>query len=214
MSLNAAMIQAMVDKGLSAQDIADIAKASEAKVDRTAAERQARYRERKRGKRNAVTSRRDPPIEEIHTPRSDVSPDGENQNEACVRDADWPEIPDWMPAKPWNAFLAMRRDKRKWPTPNGVELMIVNLGKWRTKGHDPGEVLNNSTMNHWTGLFEPKETANGRQSRATDAFASLRGSRPNPALDMVLAAERDLAAEAERENSRADWPARAALPPH
>lgn len=77
MSLNAAMIQAMVDKGLSGQDIADIAKAGEAKVDRTAAERQARYRANKRSGRNAVTSRCDPPIEDNHTP-SDLSPNGEN----------------------------------------------------------------------------------------------------------------------------------------
>jgi hypothetical protein len=129
MSLNAAMIQAMVDKGLTAQDIADIARASEAKVDRTAAERQARYRDRKRSKRNAVTSRRDPPIEELHTPGSEVSSSDETQNDCAIRDADWIEIPDWIPPKPWNAFLEMRRDKRAWPTPEAVELMVGKLDR-------------------------------------------------------------------------------------
>lgn len=163
MSLNAAMIQAMVDKGLSAQDIADIAKAGETKVDRTAAERQARHRAKKKaGKRNAVTSRRDPPIERIHTPGSEVSPSGETQNEACVRDADWPILPDWLPPKPWNAYLAMRQDKRKWPTADAVELVVGKLASWRAKGHDPGEILNTSTENSWTGIFEPKAPRNDR----------------------------------------------------
>lgn len=79
MSLNAAMIQLMVDKGLSAQDIADIALAGEKKADPTAAERQRRCRANKiNGKkvsRRDVT--RDPPIEDNHTP-SDLSPNGEN----------------------------------------------------------------------------------------------------------------------------------------
>jgi hypothetical protein len=162
MSLNAAMIQALVDKGMSAQDILDIAKASEVKLDRTAADRQARYRERKKGKRNAVTSRRDPPIERDHTP-SDISPDGENQNDAiATRDADWIEVPDWIPAKPWNGYLAMRKRKRAWPTPNAVEIIIADLSKWRAKGHDPGAILNTSTVSNWTGIFEPKVTSNGQ----------------------------------------------------
>lgn len=168
MSLNAAMIQALVDKGMSAQDILDIAKASEVKLDRTAADRQARYRERKKGKRNAVTSRRDPPIDNIHTPGSDISPDGENQNDGRVRDADWPDLPDWLPAKPWNAFLEMRRDKDAWPTPGAVDLMLGKLDRWRAKGHDPGEVLNTSTISRWTGIFEPKAAPNVRQHPHSD----------------------------------------------
>jgi hypothetical protein len=177
MSLNAAMIQAMVDKGLSAQDIADIAKASEAKVDRTAAERQARYREKKRTRRNAVTSRRDPPIEKDHTPGSEISPDGETQNETCVRDADWPELPDWLPPKPWNAFLAMRREKRKWPTPDAVELMVGKLERWRAMGHDPTAILNTSTENSWTGIFEPKASSNDRSPHSARPTTRQSGER-------------------------------------
>lgn len=164
MSLNAAMIQALVDKGLTAQDILDIAKASEVKLDRTAADRQARYRERKKGKRNAVTSRRDPPIERDHTPLPDISPDGENQKDVCVRDADWPEIPDWVPVKPWNGYFEMRKQKKAWPTAYAVELILADLRTWRAKGHDPGAILNTSTVSKWTGIFEPKAPPNGQHS--------------------------------------------------
>jgi hypothetical protein len=209
-SLNAAMIQAMVDKGLSGQDIADIAKAGEAKVDRTAAERQARHRAKSRAERNAVTSRCDHPIEEDHTPGSHVSPSGENENTAIRRNG-WPVIPDWMPARPWNAYIETRKNL----TPNAVGLMIGKLERWRAQGHDPGEILDTSTLNGWKGLFEPKEPQNGRSGlHPANDRTSVRGSRPNPALDMVLEAERELQAEAFREGSGADWPARPALPSH
>lgn len=173
MSVNSAMIQAMVDKGLSGQDIADIIKASEVKLDRTAADRQARYRERKKGKRNAVTSRRDPPIERNHTPVSEISSDDETQKDAgAMRDADWIEIPDWIPPKPWNAFLEMRRDKGAWPSAGAVELLVSKLERWRAKGHDPGEVLDTSTVSNWTGIFEPKAPRNGQHSTHQRASVS------------------------------------------
>lgn len=160
MSLSAAVIEALVSKGLSAQDILDVAKASEVKTDRTAAERQARHRAKGK-KRNAVTSRRDPPIEDNHTP-GDISPDGEN-HPVCARDADWPDLPDWLPPVPWNAYLEMRREKRAWPTAEAVGLLVGKLGRWRDKGHDPTAILNNSTECNWTGIFEPRTPANDRQ---------------------------------------------------
>jgi 5-methylcytosine-specific restriction endonuclease McrA len=46
-SLNAAAIAIMVERGLSAADILAVAEALEIKKDRTGAERQARYRDRK-----------------------------------------------------------------------------------------------------------------------------------------------------------------------
>jgi hypothetical protein len=68
MSLNAAAIRLMADKGLSANDIAEIAEAMAVVKDRTAAERQQRRRDKvKAGKgtverdESRVTSRRDEP---------------------------------------------------------------------------------------------------------------------------------------------------------
>lgn len=90
MGLNAEVIQILVDKGMSAQDIADIARASEKKADPTAAERQKRCRENK--KRGAKASHRDvtrdPPIDRTHTPSPDISPDGESQSSRRVDDCE------------------------------------------------------------------------------------------------------------------------------
>jgi 5-methylcytosine-specific restriction endonuclease McrA len=47
MSLNAATIETLIAKGLSATDLLDVARAMEKRSDNTNAERQARYRERR-----------------------------------------------------------------------------------------------------------------------------------------------------------------------
>lgn len=81
-----------------------------------------------------------------------------------MRAKGWPEIPDWVPAEPWNAYHAMRAQKRAKATPRAVELMIGQLERWRAQGHDPGDILDASTVNNWTGLFEPKGSQNVRHS--------------------------------------------------
>lgn len=67
------------------------------------------------------------------------------------------EVPDWVPAEAWGAFLEMRRANRKAPTARAAALLIAQLDRWRGEGHDPAAILNQSTMNNWTGLYEPKD---------------------------------------------------------
>ena len=64
MSLNAATIAVLIAKGLTAEDLLEVARATEVKADPTNAERQARHR----GKRNAVTVTETPPLIEDHNP--------------------------------------------------------------------------------------------------------------------------------------------------
>lgn len=138
------------------------------------AEKRARDAERKRQSRASVKRPRkvrgrskdcpaDPPKDNIQTPGSGISPSGENQNAVCVRDADWPEIPNWVDPVAWNGFHEMRRKKRAWATARAVDLLLADLTKWRAKGHDPTLILNTSTKSNWTDLYEPKATANDRQ---------------------------------------------------
>lgn len=77
-------------------------------------------------------------------------------------------LPDWMPLQAWSAYLEMRRKQHKVATPHAIDLLIGKLERWRTSGHDPTEILNYSTMNSYTGLFEPKaENGRGQQKRHT-----------------------------------------------
>jgi hypothetical protein len=72
MSLNAATIEILIAKGLSASDILDVARATEVKKDPTNAERQARHRAKRKAGSNAVTvTPNGSPNEYISIPPSD-----------------------------------------------------------------------------------------------------------------------------------------------
>lgn len=81
-------------------------------------------------------------------------------------EADWPEIPEWMPADRWNAFIEMRGKSRKHPTGEAVKLIIGKLTDWRAQGHDPGLVLDRSTENNWTTIYEPKGERHGNANQS------------------------------------------------
>lgn len=69
--------------------------------------------------------------------------------------------PDWVPLTAWNAFLESRAKNGKVPTKHAVQLLIGKLYEFRCAGYDVAAILNNSTMNGWTGLFLPKEEKHG-----------------------------------------------------
>lgn len=73
------------------------------------------------------------------------------------------EIPEWIPICRFDAWLAMRRAIKEPPTREAIKLAVGKLEKMKAKGHDPGEVLDQSTLNNWKGLFEVRE--NGRSNQ-------------------------------------------------
>jgi len=64
------------------------------------------------------------------------------------------DFPDWLPMEDWNAFLEMRQSIKSKPTPKAMKMLITKLDKLRNEGHDVSEVLQNSIMNNYKGLFE------------------------------------------------------------
>lgn len=75
MSLNAATIAVLIGKGLTAEDLLEVARATEVKADRTNAERQSRHRR----KRNAVTVTDAPLNESISKPPVSSEPEGSTE---------------------------------------------------------------------------------------------------------------------------------------
>jgi Helix-turn-helix domain len=71
------------------------------------------------------------------------------------------EIPDWVPKKAWADFVEMRNRAKKPMTDAAAMLIIGRLEAFRSRGHPPREVLENSTMNSWQGVYEPKGKGNG-----------------------------------------------------
>ena len=75
------------------------------------------------------------------------------------------DLPAWLPAEPWRAFLEMRQTMKKPPTPHAVALLVKKLDGFRARGFNVAEILNSSTLNGWQDVFEPKA------SRGHAAFA-------------------------------------------
>lgn len=87
-------------------------------------------------------------------------------------------LPPEIPAEPWDAWVAMRTRIRKPLTEQAKRLAADKLIGFVGKGHSAAEILNNSTMNGWQGLFEPTapKPAPAAGSGAWDAFTRRRGS--------------------------------------
>lgn len=163
MSLNAATIQVLIDKGLTAADILEVAQASERKVDSTAAERQARYRERrKETKRNARNSNGvTPPIDNNHTP-SDISPNGENHNKA--RGA-FPK-PGWVEDdEVWQDFLSNRKRKRCPNTATAYKGFLDDIERLTKPEWPPWRLLQHAARKGWAGIYDPTDDRKNENDR-------------------------------------------------
>lgn len=66
-------------------------------------------------------------------------------------------IPDWIPADAWAGYVEMRKKLKKPMTDRAIELRIKDLEVFRDAGHDIGSILDQSTANNWTDLYEPKD---------------------------------------------------------
>lgn len=77
-------------------------------------------------------------------------------------------LPPDIPTDEWNAFVDMRKRIKKPMTDHAKGLAVKELRKLATQGHDPPDVLNQSILNSWQGLFALKEQRNGRANSYRD----------------------------------------------
>jgi hypothetical protein len=71
------------------------------------------------------------------------------------------EIPEWITKETWAAFKEMRKIKRAPLTDRASTLIVKELLKLQSEGHNPESVLNQSIMKSWTGVFPLKTGGNG-----------------------------------------------------
>lgn len=81
-------------------------------------------------------------------------------------------LPDWIPQDPWDGWMAMRKAKGIKDTDHARDLAVGKLAKLKAQGFAPGEVLDQSTLQFWTGLFEIKG-GNARQQSTPSLGADL-----------------------------------------
>jgi hypothetical protein len=84
------------------------------------------------------------------------------------------ELPHWIPIEEWTAYITMRRQMRFTCSEAWANRAIQNLAKLGKAGNNPAEVLEQSTMQCWQGLFAVKGNNNGRLS-FSDAARHLLG---------------------------------------
>ena len=95
-----------------------------------------------------------------------------------------PAYPVWLPAEPWQQFIAMRK-KDKGFSPHAEKLLLRRLEQLANKGHDPTAVIEQSIMNTYKGLFPLKAENNGRTYNAKSGTSA----------DQHISGIADLAAE-------------------
>jgi hypothetical protein len=77
-------------------------------------------------------------------------------------------LPDWIPAEAWAGYVEMRSKKKGGAMTNRArDLKVAELLKFKEAGHDIGAILDKSTANNWTDVYEPK----GAPAKQSDAFA-------------------------------------------
>lgn len=179
MSLNAATIELLLAKGLTGDDLLEVARAMERRRDNTNAERQARYREKRNTRKsnarysNGVT----PPNDNTLTP-------GEEANAS-------PQIwvcPDGVADQVWKDLLSNRKRKRLPNTDTAWKAFNDDLCRISAQtGIPPPDLIRRCTARGWGAIYDPngRNSANDQQcggiSKSAAAFAAL-----NPSDDLPM----------------------------
>jgi hypothetical protein len=81
---------------------------------------------------------------------------------------------NWLPLDAWNGWIEMRHKMKKPLTDRAKERALKKLEKMYNEDQDITEVLDRSTMNGWTDLYEIKEKTNGKANRTANSNGSPR----------------------------------------
>ncbi len=145
------------------------------------AERQARFRARKKGESDGEHGQGAPATTGkaashnggvTSLSRHGDAPETETEldTEGSVAKATSPKpakfiLPDDIPAEPWAGFEEMRKSIGHRLTDRARHLAISELRKLAEDGYPPGEVLNHCTLNSYRGIYPPKDRKNGHAAQ-------------------------------------------------
>jgi len=117
--------------------------------------------------RHSVT----PPLTDCHPTPDTVSPNTPKTPHLPVNVIRG--LPDWLPLDAWDGWLEMRRAKKKPMTGRAMHRALNKLEAMREAGQDIAEVLDRSTMNGWTDIYEIKGGSNNGNKKADGVDAAL-----------------------------------------
>lgn len=123
---------------------------------------------------NADSEPTSEPISEPYTPPTPPKP--QKQPKAAKPKPEGITLPDWLLETDWQAFLAHRKASKAAMTAIAQSRAIAELERLRNAGNDPAEVINQSIINGWKGLFPIKSgyrANNPRRSIHDDRAATI-----------------------------------------
>lgn len=65
-------------------------------------------------------------------------------------------LPDWLPKNEWRALLEVRKKKDAVNSPRALKLLLTELERLKSLGHDPAKVLDQSTLKSWKSVYPLK----------------------------------------------------------
>jgi hypothetical protein len=94
-------------------------------------------------------------------------------------------LPPWLPLEAWKGFKEMRNKSRCPMTELAEQLAVKELDKLRAQGQSPEEVLNQSTLMGWRGLFPVhgnRDGSSGGREDKRQSFAERRDAKNKEVL--------------------------------
>jgi len=81
------------------------------------------------------------------------------------------ELPDWINAEDWQAWVADRKARKKPVTREAAKRLIQQLDGYRAEGFRPSDVIAHSIAAGYQGLYPPKPAARARPPSRAQALA-------------------------------------------
>lgn len=143
----------------------------------------------------------------------DTLPNGSDR--ARPRKADPFPRPEWADPAVWADFLVNRKRKRLSNTATAHKGFLEDIARLTDPQWPPGRLLEVATRKGHAGIYPSiKDDHSGHApQRRVDAQPDLRGSRPDPSLDLLRSARAAEEAERAAGGGQDHWGAWAALPP-
>ena len=188
MNLSPEQMQFLADKGLSLAEIIEFARVQPART--SSAERQARYRARKKaeGSENVTSGDVTRDVTERDTAPLSLPPNENNSNPPthtpgntpCARKADDFPCPDWADPQVWMDLKRNRRTKKLTNTPTAHKRFLAAVEDMADDHWPPGKLLEAIVAKGWGGPHDPREDrkpGNDNRQRAPTTGTSSSAER-------------------------------------
>ena len=136
-----------------------------------------------------------PPVHQMHETHAPDAPNTSKIHQLTTKYIRR-ELPECIPVDAWNGWVEMRKQRKKPLTERAYNQAIDKLVAFKDKGQNISEILDRSTMNGWTDLYEIKEARNAGNSQHA-------AEPTNPMVRAVIASQARRSANGERPAD--DW---------